>query len=290
MSKDALTTATCPTQRWRMGRDYWRVDRDEGFRKNDYSVDVISDSAARRFVVEHHYSGSYPIAVERIGLFRGLTLVGVCVFSIPISSTAIAKYTGLGAKQGVELGRFVLLDEVPYNAETHFLSGAFKALRSLRPDILSVLAYSDPMPRTSSTGRIILPGHIGIAYQAGNARYFGRAAAKTLHLTPHGHALSTRAVSKVRLQEHGASSAEKLLVRMGAPARKFGQDPAEWINAVLASDVFVRVRHPGNLVYGWALGQPKMKQRLQEQFAPSKSYPKQHDPMQTGFDIDKACP
>ena len=32
-------------------------------------------------------SGSYPIAMERVGLFSGRTLVGVCVFSIPINNS-----------------------------------------------------------------------------------------------------------------------------------------------------------------------------------------------------------
>lgn len=58
------------TQRWRDRRQHWRVDRDEGFRKHDYSVDIIRDGVARAFVVAHHYSGSYPVAVERVGLFR----------------------------------------------------------------------------------------------------------------------------------------------------------------------------------------------------------------------------
>lgn len=281
-----LTTAACPVQRWKLGRNYWRVDRDEGFRKAHYAIGEIRDSVARAFVVEHHYSGSYPIAMERFGLFRGVALVGVAVFSIPINNSIMPRYTGLLAKQGAELGRFVLLDEVPYNAESYFLAGALKALHALRPDLSAVVAYSDPMPRASVAGQIVLPGHIGIAYQASNARYLGRASAKTLHLTPSGVALCSRAISKVRLQEHGADSAEKRLVRLGAPPRPVDQHPGDWINGVLASDVFRRVRHPGNHIYAWALGTQREKATLAKGFAPGKLFPKSHDGAQAGFGFD----
>ena len=280
MEYPSLTTAASPTQRWRFGREYWRVDRDEGFRRDDYRLDLISDSVARKFVVEHHYSGSYPIAMERIGLFRGRKLVGVCVFSIPINNSAIPRYTGLAASEGAECGRFVLLDEVPYNAETFTFANSCKILRQVRPDIRAVLAYSDPMPRSTVDGRVVMPGHVGVIYQASNARYLGRAAAKTLHLNGNGIALSSRAVSKVRLQEHGAQSAEKRLVRLGAPPRSPGQEPAEWINGVLASNVFTKVKHPGNHVYCWALGRAAEKRHLERSFATARSYPKNLDPVQ----------
>lgn len=286
MTKDqTITTAICPSQRWKMGRAFWRVDRDEGFRKTDYAVDVIRDSVAETFVTANHYSGSYPIAQERIGLFRGRHLVGVAVFSIPINNNVVPRYTGQPSHKGTELGRFVLLDEVPYNAESWFLAGAFRALRALRPNVSVVVAYSDPMPRRTSLGQVILPGHVGISYQAGNAHYLGRASSKVLHLTPAGVALSTRAISKVRLQEHGADSAERRLVRLGAPARPFGQHPAEWINDVLASKVFLRVKHPGNHVYAWALGKPAEKTRIAKDFISGKQFPKALDDaqMELGF-------
>lgn len=128
-----------------------------------------------------------------------------------------------------------------------------------------------------------MPGHVGIAYQASNARYLGRASSKTLHLAPSGVALSTRAVSKVRLQEHGAESAEKRLVRLGAPPRTFGQHPADWINGVLAGNTFRRVRHPGNHIYAWALGTRRAKVALVEAFAPALAFPKTLDGKQTEF-------
>lgn len=95
-----------------------------------------------------------------------------------------------------------------------------------------------------------------------------------------GVALCTRAMSKVRLQEHGADSAERRLVRLGAPPRPFGQDPREWLKDVLAGNTFTRVRHPGNHLYAFALGSPQQKAILAQAFAPAKPFPKTLDSVQ----------
>ncbi|CAB3754293.1 hypothetical protein [Paraburkholderia humisilvae] len=280
-----IRTDTCPAQRWRLGRDYWRVDRDEGFRKQDYAVDLISDSIAKRFVVENHYSASYPAAVVRVGLFHGTELVGVCVFSVPMNNAAIPKYTGLAPSAGVELGRFLLLDSVVRNGESFFIKKAFAALRKARPQVKGVVAYSDPVPRHTADGRIVMPGHVGTIYQAGNARYVGRSASRILHLSASGHALSPRAISKIRRQEQGAQGAEKNLVRLGAPQRRFGQDPAEWLDEVLSSGAFVRLRHPGNHCYVFSLGRPQEKRLLERTFAVARPYPKLLDPQQQALSL-----
>ncbi|WP_321935221.1 hypothetical protein [Paraburkholderia sp. J8-2] len=287
MSQEIMTTATCPAQRWKYGRQYWRtyIDRDEGFRKADYAVDIITDREARKFVVDNHYSHSYPAAVERVGFFKGTELVGVAVFSVPMNNAAIPKYSGLTANEGLELGRFLLVDTVPYCGESSLSQSAFKLLRQVRPSVKAVIAYADPMPRTTEHGETVMPGHLGTAYTAANARYVGRSAARTLHLTRDGIVLSPRSISKIRLQEQGADGAERNLVRLGAPSRAFGEDPAEWVARVLASNIFIRVRHPGNHTFCWALGRPNEKRRLEKSFAPAKPYPKQLDPVQHGLEL-----
>lgn len=289
MNPSTMTTAACPTQRWRMGRESWRHDRDEGFRKADYTVDIIEDRVAKQFVCEHHYSGSYPAAVERIGMFRGTELVGVAVYSVPMNNAAIPKYTGCGAAEGLELGRFILLDSVPYNAESALNSKSMRLLNQVRPNLRAIIAYSDPMPRVMDTGRSVMPGHIGVIYQAGNARYVGRSASRTLHMNRNAIVVSPRSVSKIKLGEMGAAGAEKRLVSLGARPRAFGQDPAEWVDEVLASDAFVRVKHPGNHVYAFALGRPAEKRNLLQSFAPAKPFPKKLDPVQQGFDLFAAA-
>ncbi|MBN3760886.1 hypothetical protein [Burkholderia sp. Ac-20365] len=289
MNPSFLTTAACPSQRWKMGKAFWRLDRDEGFRGRDYSVDMVADGVARRFVVENHYSHSYPAAVERMGLFRGKDLVGVCIFSVGMNNAAVPKYLGLPASDGIDLGRLIIDESVPYCGESWFVSRCFKLLHEARPNLRGVIAYADPVPRQADTGELIMPGHLGTIYKALSSTYLGRSTARTHHINGSGIVVSPRAISKIRLGENGAQGAERSLVRLGAPARRFGQDPAEWLSDVLSGDTFRKVRHPGNHVYAFALGRPHEKRRLQKAFAPAKPYPKKLDPIQQGFDLFAAA-
>jgi hypothetical protein len=103
-------------------------------------------------------------------------LVGVAVFSVPMSQAVIPKWLGVSASSGVELGRFVLLDEVPFNAETWFLARAVRVLRAELPELAGIVSFSDPVPRRDSSGALVMPGHVGTIYQARNAAYRGRTA------------------------------------------------------------------------------------------------------------------
>ena len=65
-------------------------------------------------------------------------LVGVVVFSVPMQERAIpAWFDGLSPRLGIEIGRLVLLDDVPGNGETFLLGRAFRALRSQLPECLA---------------------------------------------------------------------------------------------------------------------------------------------------------
>lgn len=243
-------------QRWRERRPRYRPSG-ERIRPAEYAVDLLArDRDARAFVEAHHYSGSYVAARLRVGLWRarptGSLLVGVAVFSVPAQAAAIPRWCGVPATGGVELGRFVLLDEVPGDGESWFLARALRCLRSALPDVEAVLSYSDPVPRAATDGRLVTPGHVGVVYQASNARYLGRSSPRTLHLLPDGRALSPRSLSKIRLGERGAVAAARALVDAGLPPRERAEAPAAWLARVLP--LCRRVRHPGNHAYAWAWG------------------------------------
>jgi hypothetical protein len=243
--------ADIPCQRWRHGESRFLLPaNDEVFDRERYSVDVLDEATAKKFVLTHHYSRSYPAAVFRVGLFgaRG-RLEGVAVFSVPMNQRVVPAYTGLDANQGVELGRFVLVDSAPRNSESYFLSGAFNLLRRERPAIQAVVSYSDPVKRRAADGRVLTPGHVGIIYQAHNGRYVGRGSARTLHLSPDGRVLSPRTLSKIRLGETGWESAQRSLEALGAPKREFAESGTDWVTRVLASGLFKATRHPGNHCY-----------------------------------------
>jgi hypothetical protein len=77
-------------QRWTAGRHSWRHTSEGGFDPVRYLVEPISEDTARTWVVQHHYSGSYPAASRRCGQFtRAGTLLGVCVLGIPMSTAVL---------------------------------------------------------------------------------------------------------------------------------------------------------------------------------------------------------
>lgn len=248
-------------QRWLLGRDVYRP-ASETIRPSEYDVTELDERAARAFVVEHHYSRSYPAARFRFALHRRGELVGAAVFSHPCRDDLLAIFPG-ERLQSVELGRFVLLDEVPGNGETWFLARCFERLRA--HGMLGVLSFSDPFPRTSLEGRTLFAGHIGTIYQAHNARYLGRGARRTIRLLSDGRVLSARAISKIRGRERGWRYAAAQLEAAGADP--LVGDPIAWLARWLPN-LTRTVRHPGNHRYAWTL-----QRRDRHHFAGSP-YPK----------------
>jgi hypothetical protein len=245
-----------PCQRWRERRDTYRP-AGEPIDPRRYGVEVVLERDARAFVERHHYSASFPAARLSVGLWRSRgavwapELAGVAVFSVSVQPAAVNRWCGTAA--GVELGRFVLLDEEPANAETWFLARAFRELRAALPAVRAVLAYSDPVPRTTAGGAVVMPGHLGIIYQAHNGRSVGRSRRRTLVLDADGRVVSERSLSKIRLGERGAGPAADRLVAAGAPRSRLGEEPAAWVERALREGPFRRLTHPGNHAYAWPL-------------------------------------
>lgn len=233
-------------QRWNNGKDRYRPSG-ELIQTSQYEVSSIpDDNTAKAFVCAHHYSGSYPAARRRFGLYRSAELVGVAVFSQPINDKALSLF-GDHAKTSLELGRFVLLDSVPGNGETWFLGRCFELLR---PEFHGVLSFSDPSKRTNTHGEEVFGGHIGTIYQAHNARYLGRSTARTLRILPDGSVLSDRALQKIRARDRGWEYASAQLVKFGA--EEPSSDLREWLKAWLPK-LTRTLRHPGNHRYAWEL-------------------------------------
>lgn len=250
-------------QRWRDRRDTYRP-AGETLRTRDYEVhETQSDTEARTFVERHHYSGSYPAARMRFCLRRRDELVGVAVLSQPPSQAALEAALPF-AEERAELGRFVLLDDVPANGESWFLARAFELARAR--GLEAVFAHSDPVERSTAGGAIVFPGHIGTIYQATNARYVGRTRARTWRLLPDGAVLSDRALSKLRTRERGWRYVVELLVAAGASPPS-GEWRAWARAAVLA--VTRPLRHHGTHRYVWAVDR-----RLRSRLPAGLPYPK----------------
>jgi hypothetical protein len=235
-------------QRW---AERWASFRPahERINPSEYDVDVLEqDAVAKRFVVTHHYSGTYPAARVRVGLYRRGALVGVAVFSHPCSNKVLTSVFP-DARSSVELGRFVLLDEVLGNGETWFLARCFEQLRAR--GIRGVVSFSDPIARSTADGRRVFPGHVGTIYQAHNARFLGRGTARRLRLLPDGRAFSDRALQKIRDGSRGWRYAAGQLEALGASPAPEG-DRSAWL-ATWLPRLTRPMAHPGNYKYAWAL-------------------------------------
>jgi hypothetical protein len=252
-------------QRWRARRESYRP-AGEVIATRRFDVDRFADDRIpKAFVLEHHYSGSYPAARFRFGLYRSGALVGVAVFSVPVSDKVITAPFKIPAIEGAELGRFVLLDDVGANGETWFLARCFEALRG---ELRGVVSHSDPVPRATSAGVQVLPGHVGTIYQAFNGRYLGRATARTLRLLPDGRAFSPRAEQKIRSRSRGWRYAAAVLERAGAAPLGERDDARAWL-ALWLPRLTRPLRHPGNHRYVWALDR-----WLRRELPPGKAFPK----------------
>lgn len=258
-------------QRWRSRRDSYRP-AGEPIQTWRYEVAAIpDDTTAKTFVLANHYAHSFPAARFRFGIYRAGQLQGVAVFSVPMNNAAITNALPCSADEGVELGRLVLLDEVPSNGETWFIARCFERLKA--EGLAGVISFSDPVPRPDATGRIIFPGHIGIVYQASNAVFLGRSKARALRLLPDGTLLSDRAITKLRNGHKGWEYVRDLLILHGAD-RPADEDLKAW-TAHWLTQLTRRLPHNGCYKYAWGLNRT-----MRRHLPVSKPYPKQRDLLQ----------
>ena len=246
-------------QRWRERRGLYRP-AGEPIVTRWYEVEPIADdTTARRFVLTHHYSGSYPAARRRFGLYGpGGVLSGVAVFSVPAQPKALDVLPGDRETCG-ELGRLVLLDAVPANGESWFVARCFELLR--REGWTGVVSFADPVPRTTAAGDMIFGGHLGTVYQALNGVHLGRSKPRLARLLPDGTVLNERAMSKVRTGERGRRYAAAVLERHGAEPLRDDEDATAWVNRWIGR-ITRSLRHAGNIKYAWVLDSTRGHQRM----------------------------
>lgn len=265
-------------QRWRERRESYRP-AGEVIRTSEYGVEEVSEPEAKAFIKTHHYAGDFPADRFRFGLKRFGRLVGVAVFSHPVNNRALTKEFPVHHLEATELGRLVLLDEVPANGESFFVARTFDALRrkpvvdrktgqELR-GILGVVSFSDPVRRRTSEGQVIAPGHTGCVYQALSACYVGRSDGRTLHLLPDGRVFNHRTEQKIRKREVGWRYGVEELRSYGADP--VWDDPKAWLEHWLPRITRPLV-HKGNHKYKWAL-----HRSMRASLGASKPYPKQID-------------
>lgn len=248
-------------QRWNARR--WTWAKEEAARPELYGVEPVSRDVARGFVELHHYSGSFTSCLEAFGLWRvqpftrGLLqlpeLVGAAVFGNPGNEEVLKTRAAVGPREGAELSRFVCLDAVEKTGETIFLGKLFKALRVERPEWRAIVAYSDPVPRLTREGVVILPGHVGTIYQAFNGIYCGRGSRRLLRLLPDATTIGERGRAKIRREEKGHEYAERQIAKATGVYRHAGEPGKDYLKRVDASPAVRFLSHPGCHAYVWPL-------------------------------------
>lgn len=240
-------------QRWESRTHSWRHVSEGGFTPSAYEVAPLPERDARAFVTRHHYAASYPASRLRYGLHAtGGALVGVAVLSVPVRREVLTGvFPQLEAyRESLELGRFVLLDEVPANAESWFLGQVWR--QAAEAGLRGIVSFSDPIPRPRADGSTAFVGHVGTIYQATNAAYLGRSRPRILNLRPDGTVLNDRTRAKAKSGERGCVYARA---------------------QVEAAGEVRRLRHSGNHRYAFVLGTPAERRALRRDLE-SLPYPK----------------
>lgn len=256
-------------QRWELGKDRWRSDR-EVIRPSEYDVEPMpgKDARAVGFVETHHYARSFPAGRFSFGLRRHGILVGIAAFSHPTNDLTLTNVFPCGSLEATELGRLVLLDEVPGNGESWFVARCFNHLR--REGIRGVVSFSDPVRRRTADGTVVMPGHTGCVYQSLNAVYAGRGTARTLRMFTDGTVFNDRTAQKIRKRERGWEAAVRDLQARGAGP--IWEDTREWLR-FWTPRLTRAVRHAGNHKYLWSLDR-----RMRNALPAPLPYPKEIDP------------
>lgn len=256
-------------QRWRGGTHTWRPAHEGGFDARRYRLVQIPEAPARRFVIEHHYSHSFPAARLSFGLLEGEHLVGVVVLGVPMHPRVLTRpFPTLGAHTAAEISRMILLDEVPSNAESNLLGRLFRLAAD--HGVRGLVAFSDPLPRLLG-GRLLMPGHVGHCYRVTGGRYLGRGTARTITILPDGTVLTARVQSKLCRGERGAAGVRALLVALGAtPLADLVAEyalqgveltPAQWLDLALEQVGARQVRHRGCHRFVWPVGDRGWRRR-----------------------------
>jgi hypothetical protein len=277
------------TQRWQRGRDSYRPS-DEHFDPHRYEVREIKESIAKDFVIKHHYSGTAPAVRRCVGLFdvgragQRERLVGVLIFGVFSNNASTKKWAKISNhRDGGDLSRLVLLDEVKGNAESWFTQQAIAIGRRYyesKGDTMRVLiSHSDPYPLLDVKGNVVMPGHIGNIYQAMNARFLGRSNPSKKLVSPGGITVSGVSLSKLKTADPssawyrrkgspktGWNYVEEKLRELGAPRKPRGQTYKAWIESLPHLPGWSEISHPGNLVYAWPLGGKVQRKRVARGF------------------------
>lgn len=143
----------------------------------DFELRKIDRERARLFLSLYHYLHTVPLICSVFyGLFHKESLIGVSVWGNP---TARNKED----KKRMELYRFCLVDGLPKNTATYFLSRSIKSIEKEYRDIEELISYAD-------TGY-----HLGTIYKASNWLEIGEVSGSYYYVNKDGVELDRRKIA-----------------------------------------------------------------------------------------------
>lgn len=125
--------------------------------RGEYESDIF-DAMVRK----HYLKGANKNINIKFGIFSGGKMIGIAAYGPP-TYNLISKQLNLSSDEVSELRRFYTEQSHIYNLESQALTMANEELRDVKPNIKVIVTYADPQQ-----------GHLGILYQATNAKYLGK--------------------------------------------------------------------------------------------------------------------
>src|SRR5271165_6799175 len=121
----------------------WDVeDQDSMPAVRDMTVGPVAPSDVQEFARRYHYTGVGNNACWRWGLWHGVVLLGVVSYNLPTRAVCASVFGSEHLERVWHMGRLVLPDAVPRNAESKLIGGSLRAIAREYPDVWAVLTYA----------------------------------------------------------------------------------------------------------------------------------------------------
>ena len=220
--------------------------------KFDFVIKEISRAHATDFVQSLHYSKVMPKLTKHfLGCYLENELVGVLTLGWGTQPKAtIAKlFNGLESKDYYEIGKMALLDEMPRNTETQFLSAIIKWIKQNIPELKYLYTLADG-----------IQGKCGYVYQAANF-YYGGSYTTMVYRSKQGEKIHPRTASELCKEN----------------AKMLGKDKVFWLTADFLK--FKEIDKIQGLMFRYIYPlNKKAKKYLKESTVDwNKNYPKEKD-------------
>lgn len=158
---------------------------------SNYTVRLVEQKIAKQFIIEKHYSHSYPVGCVNLGAYYGEELIGIIVFGMSCQAKMASSIVPI-LNQGdyYELQRLYVDDCTKTGFETWFVSKSISWIKENRPNIVMLVSFADPYY-----------GHVGTIYQAGNWIYTGSNKGGYVYIDENDKVMHARTIAKGKVDK-----------------------------------------------------------------------------------------